>query len=240
VEKDGFQFFAKDFEMESGGNKTIAATLEPLKVAAVAPSANTVAGPANRANEKWHDWIAEQLQTGKPRKELLVDKDGYRIAASAGGAAVQLGPALRDQAVRLTFRLPKSGSFLQFNVRYNGSKPGNYRVQALGDGYFFQSYGTSEDDTGTLFYNGAFPKSILPNQDRSMELRAVGDEISVFINGELVRACPTATRSSALSTRLSSNALSGWTSTPAHQARRTRPIPPGRTSRGTRPPSRHG
>ena len=28
VEKDGFQFFAKDFEMESGGNKTITATLE--------------------------------------------------------------------------------------------------------------------------------------------------------------------------------------------------------------------
>ena len=33
VEKDGFQFFAKDFEMESGGTASIKATLEPVKVA---------------------------------------------------------------------------------------------------------------------------------------------------------------------------------------------------------------
>ena len=49
MEKDGFQFFAQDFEMESGGKQSIHAALEPI---------SEKAAPKDPAFEKWMKEVA--------------------------------------------------------------------------------------------------------------------------------------------------------------------------------------
>ena len=87
VEKDGFQFFGEDFEMESGGKTTIKATLEPVKQAVVAVQPNK---PANTpAFQQWMKDVAalpaeKQVEAvAKKLQELNPGFDG-KVTGSDG------------------------------------------------------------------------------------------------------------------------------------------------------------
>ena len=92
VEKYGFQFFVKDFEMESGGTQSIKATLEPAEKLTAGPNErwNTPAfqqwmkDVAAMPAEKQVDAVAKKLQ------ELNPGFDGKELHAIDGGAVTEL------------------------------------------------------------------------------------------------------------------------------------------------------
>ena len=102
VEKNGFQFFAKDFKMESGGTTTIKATLLPVKVAVVAGQPNA---PWNTpAFQQWMKTMAalpaEQQVEAVSKKLIqlnpsfdgrLTSADGRGTPKIVSGVVTELG-----------------------------------------------------------------------------------------------------------------------------------------------------
>ena len=93
VEKDGFRFFAKDFELESGGTETIKATLEPVKVVSAQPNK-----PWNTpAFQQWTKDVAalgagKQVEAvAKKLQELNPRFDGNVAPLIQGGIVTDLG-----------------------------------------------------------------------------------------------------------------------------------------------------
>ena len=83
VEKDGFQFFTKDFTMESGGKQSIKAVLEPLKVAAMPAIAPFDATTARKHQEAWakHLGLPVEITNSIGMKLVLIPPGEFRMGS---------------------------------------------------------------------------------------------------------------------------------------------------------------
>ncbi len=84
MEKDGFQFFTKDFTMESGGKQSIKAVLEPLKVAAMPAIAPFDAATARKHQEAWakHLGLPVEIANSIGMKLVLIPPGEFRMGSS--------------------------------------------------------------------------------------------------------------------------------------------------------------
>jgi hypothetical protein len=139
------------------------------------------------AGEVWHDWITESETQGNLPKEIIKETDGYRVAAATLGVRFQTGfaPAsLRDMAILISYLPPKDGPDKDVGlmlrqtpdafwcVTGKGTDP--WRIERLADGKateLFKVPRTAEINAG-----GA----------RTVELRFVGETLTVLFNGKVV------------------------------------------------------
>ena len=134
VTKDGFQFFAKDFQVESGGRKTIRATLLPERYHIDAPS---LFKPATNVNDPaFQQWMKDvaalpaekQVEAVvKKLQELNPGFDGKETHKIEGGAVTHLefisDTVAEISPVRVLPRLKC--------LSCNGSSPGKGKVSDL-------------------------------------------------------------------------------------------------------------
>jgi hypothetical protein len=135
---------------------------------------------AARDPEPWHDWLEERRQGGDVPKELLPEHDGYRVVAYLDAP---LGRPCRDQAIRVTFAERGASGSLQLQVRVQS---GGMMYRARVADAIYLEYLT-ETDRAQTFATIPLPDKRLRghNGEMTLELRAVGDLLTVYLDGQV-------------------------------------------------------
>jgi len=188
VEKDGFAVFGQEFEMESGGKKTITAKLEPLEVKPIVVEADQTKGVDAAPKDDGGGWVSlfngKNLDGWKPQPGDLAKwevKDGVLVGGgpNAGHLFTQ-----RDDYINFHFRVEAKISDLGNSGQYFRAK----FASGFPLGYEAQINSTRPDlKTGSL-YGLAPVTEMLVKADEwfTQEVIADGNHITILVNGKKV------------------------------------------------------
>ncbi|MFA5190642.1 MAG: SUMF1/EgtB/PvdO family nonheme iron enzyme [Verrucomicrobiia bacterium] len=142
-------------------------------------------------DEHWQDWMAEQRQSGKIPNNFK--DDGGIWVRTKPGATTGLACFLRDGAARTSFTLPdQTHTYAGLTLR-RAENRGAYQALVSRTSVGFnrleaKNPGQSEDSppNNRELSRWPLPANVDPNQEMTLEFRAVGDEFSIKVNGQLV------------------------------------------------------
>ncbi|MCX6907660.1 MAG: SUMF1/EgtB/PvdO family nonheme iron enzyme, partial [Verrucomicrobia bacterium] len=148
------------------------------------------AAAATSAGENWQDWMAEQRQSGKTPPGFNDDGTGW-VKTKPG--MIKLGNSMRDGAARATFTLldqEAGGAAIGLrSTKDQASCQGSVRQKTA----FLQLLKPLPEGQPTDSPRGVkvlkqwpLPPGIDLNREITLEFRAIGEELSFKVNGQLV------------------------------------------------------
>ncbi len=191
VQKDGFEIFTDNFEVESGGKTSITAKLKPAKVKTevAEKQRNPLPEDAGRPTDDVGGWVSlfngKDLTGWKPDPEDRARwdvKDGILIGSGAeiGHLFTQRGD-FENFRFRIEAKINDFGNSGQyFRTRFEKGYPAGYEAQ-------INSTHPDPAKTGTLYGLATVTEMLVkPDEWFTQEVIAEGNHIRILVNGKQV------------------------------------------------------
>ncbi len=151
---------------------------KPAPVVKPEVAGTPAAKPVAAAQETWTDAVPELLKTNPTKVQPT--PEGLRL-----GTGVGFGPRLRDSALRVT--LPQMEKNFTISVRSTGRHVGTsyeqYSANFFAEGWVALTRYGMENDPKTQLARATLP-GFDPKAKHSLELRVVGDRLTVLVDGK--------------------------------------------------------
>lgn len=165
------------------------AEFQPLGLTAAPVNAPT-------SDEKWPDWIAEKRMEGKLTGFGFED-DGTYVQSRGAKGGPSWRPIMRDGAIRVTWKLTgeigqpgqrEPAITLRHGTLVTPPQPGAYTLDFARSGLRIDLHtvDASGQPQRMELKSWPLPAGFDRTQEHTLELRAVGDELSVRLNGLLI------------------------------------------------------